>query len=278
MTIRDIGLIAEAIPAGEKIVLVGDRAVEFWVEVLGIRSETSRVFHALVEGEDFHFLGSTRTALALGRACGAFVRVAAVEDEVSQITALVTANRAGERWSAEFVGGVRGFSNEQLEQVWQSTMPVVLVSGRQTPLRAFHPAHCLREQLEDGYGYPFGRRRESNGECHVVRIDLAIEACRRITLRHLKEGDLPGAISIVEILHEISLQPAALRARIIDGLRVEDAIVESDAFPKEFRRKRLRHLRRAHKRKVNVYRRRFSHRAPNLPDASSRHLLSTDST
>jgi hypothetical protein len=278
VTISDIGFIAALIPAGEKVVLAGDRAVEFWVEVLGIRSEPSRYFHDAIEHEDFQLLGTPRAGLALARAAGGTARVATIEDGASQTTVLVTANRDCGKWSAEFVSGLRGISREQLEQVRGSAMPVVLVPGRQTPVLALHPVHCLREQLEITFGDSPGRRREPNGEYHRVCVDLVIEACRRITLRHLKEGYLTGAIRIVEAVHEITLRPTALRARLLDGVRVEDAIVESDALPKEFRRTRLRHLRRVHRRKVNVYRRRFSHLLPDSADAASQHLLSTGSS
>jgi len=262
LAIDDIGLIAEAFPADERIVLIGERAVEFWVSVLGIRNESSRFLESTIRGEAFRFLGPPRVAMALEQTLGGLVRIALVEDESSQVTALVAGSSEGRKWAAQFQSGLCGFPHELLEEVRKSAMPVIVAPGRQLRLFALHPVHCLREQLEETYGYPLGRRHEPNGECLLVHVDLAIEACRRITRRHIDEGDVPAAMRIIEALHRISVSPAALRARLSDGVQVESAMVDSDAFPKEFRRRRLRYLRRIHQRKIHVYRRRFSHLMP----------------
>jgi len=262
LAIDDIGLIAEAFPADERIVLIGERAVEFWVSVLGIRNESSRFLKSTIRGEAFRILGPPRVAMALEQILGGMVRIALVEDESSQVTALMAGSSEGRKWAAEFQCGLHGFPQERLEEVRNSAMPLIVAPGRQVRLFALHPVHCLREQLEENYGYRLGRCREPHGECHVVRVDLAMEACRRITRRHLDARDLSGAMRIVEAVHRISVSPAALRARLSDGVQVDRAMVDSDAFPKEFRRQRLRYFRRIHQRKIHVYRRRFSHLMP----------------
>jgi len=262
LAIDDIGLIAEAIPADERVVLIGERAIEFWISVLGIRNESSGLLKSTIQGETFRLLGPPRVAMSLEQTLGGCVRIAVVEDESSQVTALLAGSSEGRKWAAEFQSGLCGFPQELLEAVRQSAMPLVVAPGRPLRLFALHPVHCLREQLDENYGHPPGRRREPHGECHVACVDLALEACRRITRRHIDEGNVPAAMRIIEALHRISVSPAALRARLSDGVQVDSAMVDSDAFPKEYRRQRLRYFRRIHQRKLHVYRRRFSHLMP----------------
>ncbi|MGH8243122.1 MAG: hypothetical protein ACRETY_07190 [Steroidobacteraceae bacterium] len=256
---RDFCEIVEAIPTGERILLVGDRVIDFWVDVLGIRGAEYGLAESSPGCRDLQFLGPAGVALAWGQATGSSIRLAIADDGNCHVTALLMIHVGGRHWSAEFLNGLTGFSAEQLKEVRQSAMPIVRLNGGETAVLALHPVQALRQQLASTYGYSQDRRNEPDGEQYAVRARLAIEACRRITLRYLKQGDIAEAVRIVEAVHRISLTAPALRAHLSDGVRLEDAIVESDVFPKEFRRKRLRHLRGVHKRKMCVYRKKYSH-------------------
>jgi hypothetical protein len=118
-----------------------------------------------------------------------------------------------------------------------------------------HPAHCLESQLENVYGYQLYRRAELGGERYIGRIKLAIESCRRITQRYVDEGDLRGALKVVEKVHTLSLLPAALRARVEDDVRVEDGILDAASMPSRFLEERLPRMRRTHELKLAKYRR-----------------------
>lgn len=259
LPIDDLGVLAEAMPANDRFVLIGERAIEFWVRALCVRNGSSGFLEATIADEPYRLLGPAGAALSLAQALGGTARLAIFDDELSHVTALVAGESNGCRWAVELQSDLRGFDRDRLEQVRRSAMPIVPASGRQGSVHALHPVHCLREQLEEAYGYLPGRRREPASECQMVRVDLAIEVCRRVTQHHLDEGDLAGAMRLVEALYELSVTPAALYARVSNGVRVESAIVDSEAYPTEFRRTRLRYFRRMHRRKVHVYRRRFGH-------------------
>ncbi len=114
----------------------------------------------------------------------------------------------------------------------------------------------MKPQLANVYGQGLNRRAESGGDRYVGRVRLAIEACRRITLRHVEQGDARSALKVVEKVHELSLVPAAMRARIEDGLRVESGIADTPAMPAEFLTKRLPQLRHQLERAIEIDERR----------------------
>jgi hypothetical protein len=98
-----------------------------------------------------------------------------------------------------------------------------------------HPVHCLEAQLENVYDQ-LNRRAEPGGERYIGRVRLAIEACRRITLQHLNQGDARSALKVVEKVHALSLLPTAMRMRFEDGIQVERGIAE-EAMPEDFLKK-----------------------------------------
>lgn len=253
----DISAILETIPGQANIVLVGEVALKFWAEALGISRESQDGPGELIVNSGIEILGSAMSALEFARAAGGSVELAVMEDEAKSSTALVTVNIGEQAYFIRFLCGMQGFWDEELEGVRQSAMPVGLNPGRQGRILMMHAVHCLREQLETVCGYPLSRRKEPGGERYIARVELALEACRRITLRHLKQGDIDGAQSIVEKVHSISLLPAALRARVQDAVCVDHGIVDSEAFPKDFRERRLRQFQRALTRKIYRYRRTY---------------------
>ncbi len=255
LSIRDVRAVIEKVPDLSDIVLVGGQALNFWAESLGIANENSEGPYGPAVSGDIDFLGSPTAALAFGEATGGKVRIAGMDDAHSPNTALVTLDIEGEEHLIDFLGGMQGFTHRDLAQVRRSAMPVGLVPGRHQPILVMHPAHCLESQLENVYGYQLNRRAEPGGERYIGRINLAIEACRRITLRHLDESDMRGALKIAEKVHALSLLPSALRARIEDGVRVEDGILDTANMPSQFLEERLPRMRRAHERKLAKYRR-----------------------
>ena len=255
LSIRDVRAVVEKVPDLSGIVLVGGQALNFWAEALGIASEDSEGPYGPAVSGDIDFLGSPTSALAFGEATGGKVKIAGMDDAHSPNTALVTLDIEGEEHLIDFLGGMQGFSYRELEQVKRSAMPVGLVPGRHQPILVMHPAHCLESQLENIYGYQLNRRAEPGGERYIGRLKLAIEACRRITLRHLEEGGMRDALKIAEKVHALSLLPAALRARVEDGVGIEDGILDVPKMPRQFLEVRLPQMRRTHERKLTKYRR-----------------------
>jgi hypothetical protein len=247
--------VVEKVPNLSGIVLVGGQALNFWAEALGIANENSNgPFGPAVSG-DIDFLGSPAAALAFGEAAGGKVKIAGMDDAHSTNTALVTLDIEGEEHLIDFLGGLKGFSHQELERARRSAIPVGLVPGEHQPILVMHPMHCLESQLENIYGQDLNRRMEPGGERYIGRIKLAIEACRRITKRYLGEGDFRSAFKVAEKIHALSLLPAALRAQVEDGVRVGEGILDSPPMPKEFLEKRLPQLRRVLERRLKTYQR-----------------------
>lgn len=255
LSIRDVRAVVEKVPDLSGIVLVGGQALNFWAEALGIANEDSEGPYGPAVSGDIDFLGPPTSALAFGEATGGKVKIAGMDDAHSPNTALITLDIEGEEHLIDFLGGMQGFTFRELEKVRRSAMPVGLVPGRHQPILVMHPAHCLESQIANVYGYQLNRRAEPGGERYVGRIKLAIEACRRITLRHLDEGDMRGALKVVEKVHTLSLLPAALRARVEDGVCVENGIPEAPNMPRQFLEERLPRMRRTHERKLIKFRR-----------------------
>lgn len=255
LSVRDVRAVIEKVPDLSGIVLVGGQALNFWAEALGIANENSNGPYGPAVSGDIDFLGSPAAALAFGEAAGGKVKIAGMDDAHSPNTALVTLDIEGEEHAIDFLGGLKGFSHQELERVRRSAMPVGLVPGEHQPILVMHPMHCLESQLENIYGQDLNRRTEPGGERYIGRIKLAIEACRRITIRYLDEGDLRSALKVAEKVHALSLLPAALRAQIEDGVYVGEGILDSQPMPKEFLEKRLPQLRRVLERKLKTYRR-----------------------
>lgn len=255
LSIRDVRAVIERVPDLSGIVLVGGQALNFWAEALGIANENSQGLYGPAVSGDIDFLGSATAALAFGEAAGGKVKIAGMDDAHSPNTALVTLDIEGEQHLIDFLGGMKGFSHQELERVKRSAMPVGLVPGRHQPMLVMHPVHCLESQIENIYGHQLNRRAELGGERYVGRVKLAVEACKRITVRHLEQGDTRAALKVAEKVHALSLLPAALRARLEDGVCVEEGIPDSPAMPKDFLEKRLPQLRRVLERKISKYRR-----------------------
>jgi hypothetical protein len=255
LSIRDVRAVVERVPDLSGIVLVGGQALNFWAEALGIANEDSDGPYGPAVSGDIDFLGSPTAAMAFGEATGGKVKIAGMDDAHSPNTALVTLDIEGEEHLIDFLGGLKGFTFRELEKVKNSAMPVGLVPGRHQPILVMHPAHCLESQLENVYGYQLNRRAEPGGERYIGRIKLAIESCRRITQRYVDESDPRGALKVVEKVHTLSLLPAALRARVEDGVRIEDGILDAGSMPSRFLEDRLPRMRRIHELKLAKYHR-----------------------
>lgn len=239
----DVLAVVEKVPDLAGIVLVGGQALNFWAESLSIAAADSSGAYGPALSDDIDFLGSARSALAFGEAIGGKVAIAGM-DAHSPNTALVTLDIDGEERLIDFLGDMLGFSAQELERVRHWAVPLSIRSGAPRPMHVMHPVHCLEAQLENVYGSALNRRAEMGGERYVGRVKLAIEACRRITLRHLREGDERSALKVVEKVHELSLLQSAMRARFEDGLYVEAAIPDLSVMPAEFREKRAPQMQR----------------------------------
>ena len=268
LSIRDVRAVVEKIPDLSGIVLVGGQALNFWAEALGIANENSQGPYGPAVSGDIDFLGSATAALAFGEAAGGKVKIAGMDDAHSPNTALVTLDIEGEQHLIDFLGGMKGFSHEELNRVRRSAMPVGLVPGRHQPVLVMHPAHCLQSQIENIYGHELNRRAEPGGKRYIGRVKLAVESCRRITVRHLEQGDTRAALKVAEKVHALSLLPAALRARLEDGVCIEEGIAETAAMPKEFLEQRLPQLRHILERKISRYRRIYAKRGTPKGDAT----------
>jgi hypothetical protein len=255
LSFADVLAVVEKVPDLSGIVLVGGQALNFWAETLGIATADAAGVYGPALSDDIDFLGSARAAIAFGAATGGKVDVAGWESAHSPNTALVTLDIDGESHLIDFLSSMKGFSPEELERV--RTWAVPLKFGREAPrpMSVMHPAHCLEAQLENVYGQ-LNRRTEPGGDRYVGRVRLAIEACRRITLRHAEQGGARSALKVAEKVHELSLLPSAMRARVEDELRVESGVADTQAMPAEFLAKRLPQLRRELERAIDIYKRR----------------------
>lgn len=261
LSFRDVLAVVEKVPDLNGIVLVGGQALNFWAESLDIASADVSGRYGAALSDDIDFLGSARAALAFGEATGGKVAVVGMENTHGPNTALVTLDIDSEMHLVDFLSDMKGFSPEELEQVRRWAVPLSLQRGTPRPMHVMHPAHCLEAQLENVYGRALNRRAQLGGERYVGRLNLAIEACRRIALRHLSGGDPRSALRVVEKVHELSLMPSAMRARQEDGVHVERAIPDPAAMPKEFVGKRLPQLRRHLERVIKNYERLQSSRS-----------------
>ncbi len=249
LSFTDVLTVVERVPDLSGIVLVGGQALNFWAETLGIATTETAAPFGPASSDDIDFLGSARAALSFGEATGGKVAIAGMDNAHSPNTALVTLDHDGEEHLIDFLSHMKGFSAAEIEQVRRWAVPLSLRPGAPRPMLVMHPVHCLESQLENVYGRALNRRAEPGGERYVGRVRLAIEACRRIALRHLGSGDTRSALTLVEKVHELSLLSSSMRARIEDDVRIEDGIPDNPAMPADFREKRRpqmqRHLERA---------------------------------
>lgn len=268
LSFADVLAVVEKVPDLSGIVLVGGQALNFWAETLNIATADAAGLYGPALSDDIDFLGSARAALAFGEATGGKVAIAGWESAHSPNAALVTLDIDGESHLLDFLTSMKGFSPEELERVRSWAVPLRLGGEAPRPMSVMHPAHCLEAQLENVYGQGLNRRAEPGGDRYVGRVRLAIEACRRITLKHAEQGDARSGLKVVEKVHDLSLLPAAMRARIEDGLRVDSGIADTPAMPADFITRRLPQLRRELERVFKIYERR--HRSlVERPDRSS---------
>jgi hypothetical protein len=241
LSFGDVLAVLQRVPELKSIVLVGGQALNYWAERLGIVDPEAPGPYGPALSDDIDFLGSARDALIFGEATGGAVAIAGMDDH-SPNTALVTLDIDGETHLIDFLGSMKGFSAQELERARQWAVPLKLPRATSATLYVMHPVHCLEAQLENVYGRALNRRGDPGGERYTGRIQLAIEACRRIGNRHVDEGDPRSALKIAERIHELSLLPSAMRARFEDDVHVERGIPDASAMPAEFREKRLLQL------------------------------------
>lgn len=262
LSFKDVLTVVERVPDLSGIVLVGGQALNFWAEKLDIVSpDAANPVYGPALSDDIDFLGSARAALAFGEATGGKVAVAGWESAHSPNSALVTLDIEGDEHLIDFLHSMQGFSSRELERLRRWAVPLKMRRGTPQPMYVMHPAHCLEAQLANVYGEALNRRAGPGGERYVGRVRLAIEACRRIVLQHLAEQDARSALKIAEKVHELSLSPAAMRARFEDGVRVERGIPDSSAMPSDFLEKRLPQLRQQLDRSTKKYGQRWKSRS-----------------
>jgi hypothetical protein len=239
LAFRDVLTVVERVPDLKGIVLVGGQALNFWAERLNLATaEGSGPFGAALS-DDIDFLGSAKAALSLGEATQGRVAIAGMDDAASPNTALVTLDLDGEEHQIDFLAAMMGFTQSGIDQVREWAVPVRMRRGTPTQLFVMHPLHCLQAQLENVYGSKLNRREEQGGERYIARVRLAIEASRQIILITLKEqGDRPALI-LVEAAFALSMLPAAMRARFLDEVRIEQSIPTDAPLPAKFFEERL---------------------------------------
>lgn len=255
LSFRDVLAVVEKVPDLTGIVLVGGQALNFWAEKLDIATADAAGLYGPALSDDIDFLGPARAALEFGAATGGKVAISGWESAHSPNTALVTLDIDGATHLIDFLGSMKGFSAEELERVRRWAVPLTMQRGAPRPMFVMHPVHCLQSQLENVYGLALNRRAAPGGDRYIGRVRLTIEVCRRITLRHVEQGDPRSALKIAEKVHGLSLLPTAMRARSEDDIHVESGIPDV-GMPAEFLTKRLPQLRRQLERAIRMYERR----------------------
>lgn len=252
LAFRDVLAVVEKVPDLSGIVLVGGQALNFWAEKLDIASADAAGIYGAALSDDIDFLGPAKAALEFGAATGGKVAIATWENAHSPNTALVTLDIDGEKHLIDFLGSMKGFSPEELKRVHSWAVPLKMLRGAPQPMFVMHPVHCMEAQLENVYGRALNRRAGQGGNRYAGRVRLAVEACRRIALRHLQQGDARSALKVVKKVHALSLLQTAMRARFEDGIEVEKGIPD-EGLPAAFLEKNLPQLRRELERAIKVY-------------------------
>jgi hypothetical protein len=244
LSISDVARLVARIPDLSGLVLVGGQALNFWAENLQIADADSEGPYGAALSADIDFLGSAKAAQEIATAVSGAVKLAGTENLHSPNIALVTFDVDGEAYEMDFLWHLQGFSPAELQrdgEVWTRAVPLQL-TDEATPLRIMHPVHCLQSQLENIYG-ALKRRDEPDGSRYVPRARLAVEASRRISIKYLEEGDIRSTLGVAETIHRLSLRDPALRARLRDDVRVDDAIVTDPRMPASFLERRRAQMR-----------------------------------
>jgi hypothetical protein len=256
LAISDVARLVANIPDLTGLVLVGGQALNFWAESLQIADADSEGAYGAALSQDIDFLGSAKAAEEIAKAVSGKLKLAGTGNPHSPNTALVTFNVDGETYEIDFLWHLQGFSPAELQQdgdAWTRAVQLQL-TDQATPLRIMHPVHCLQSQLENIYG-ALKRRDEPDGNRYVPRVRLAVEASRRICIKYLDEGDVRSALSVAETIHRLSLRPSALRARLQDDVRVDDAIVIDPRMPASFLERRRPQMREQLENKLSKFER-----------------------
>ena len=250
LSIGDVAHLISTIPELDGLVLVGGQALNFWAQQLDIATPESTGSFGPAVSEDIDFLGTALEAQAFAEAIKGKILIAGLDDHGPN-TALVNFDLDGETHEIDFLRHLKGFTTPELDEVWDKAAVIELMEG--TPkLRIMHPMHCLQSQLENVYGV-LNRRDEPNGERYAGRVRLAIETCRCISIKCLADGDVNGALEVVELVHNLSRNECAMRARYTDSILVESGAIYEPSMPSKFLEKRLPQLQRLHAIAIKKY-------------------------
>lgn len=243
LSIDDVARLISSIPELNGLVLVGGQALNYWAQKLDIVTPESTGSFGPALSRDIDFLGTAIEAQTFAKAIKGKILIAGFEDH-SPNTALVTFDLDGEEHQIDFLRHLKGFTPSELVEVWDKAAVIELVKNK-PELRIMHPMHCLQSQLENVYG-TLNRRDEPNGERYAGRVRLAVETCRCIALKNLTDGNINGALEVVELVHGLSRKEPAMRARHTDSIHVESGAIYEPPMPSNFLEKRLPQLQRLH--------------------------------
>lgn len=216
-------------PQTRAAILVGGQALNVWAIRFGLRTEASTL------SDDIDFFGSRTDALAAQRDWHGKASIAGFDD-VTGNAATVVVEIDDESHSIDFLSSIAGVDSEELRRF------AVPLTGRGYSFNVMHPLHVLLSQLENVYGSP-GRRDEADGEYYAARARLGV-AVAAGAIRELLAAARPrDALRFAERVGELARSRAGLKAWLIDGVDVLEAIQTHDQWPRQFVDKRLPQLR-----------------------------------
>ena len=247
----DVIKLLSASQEAQKSILVGGQALNIWAQRYGIQREKAVLLSA-----DVDFVGSAPAATRAGIQWGANINLPRNDDHTPN-TALITLDFAGGKREIDFLIGVLGVDNDELNR-----MAVTLKFNAESEIRIMHPLHCMISQITNAYGKELNRRADPKlGQWIAERAKVSVIVAAKNVCEYLEQGHLNPAKRISAKVADFAIKPAAIEAFMQDNIDVMDAIPKEhpnwkDSFeetvfsPLMKRVGRVRTHRQAHARKI----------------------------
>ncbi|MBK7580872.1 MAG: hypothetical protein IPI67_11760 [Myxococcales bacterium] len=213
---------------GQKIVLVGGQAVNYWAERYAHNVKALRAAMPFTS-KDIDFQGLRPDVEECARRLGGKALLASFDDNTPNSGVVHFKDRHGHERTIDFLANVAGVNEKQL---LATAVPVPLPRSGGEVL-VMHPSLCLESRAHNvarlpGYDTPAARKQ----------LRAAIYCAREFIAEALAAGEVRQALKMSERIFKFSLKNTAVRLAMDKNIDVFRAVQSHRAMPENFRKRR----------------------------------------
>ena len=210
--------------------LIGGQAVAFWAAHYNLTEYS-------LTSKDIDFCGDRSAALLCATRLGGSPILPGMDDHTPQSAVVTFIDDDGEKRAIDFLDNPLGLSGLEVHRSAQ-VFELYDAQGRCTgsQFKVMNPFHSLASRI---HNTTLPTHRGPNA---LNQLRYSVEALRSFILEVLDDGDVRGALKLVERNHELSLESKALDVFVRYGIDVFVAPAKGHGLPPKYEQIRFPQL------------------------------------